>query len=397
MEDGSKEEEWQLDGMKASDYIAKLRRSGRNRESYDEIAELEAELRRAYTAKELRVQLIERETERYIENVRKQHAAEVMREEQRAVLEEDLRQRSMSRKESEDYRKELTSQIKRKEEEKSLMMEEARREREILAEIDRIREDCERFRTQEMKNEVAESMKRERLIFQEMREIREQEDREAEAKKRFEDEQYSKEIDERAKNVQRLRGQQLKKRERAMAEIANILINIEARNREREEMIADLIIEDIRSELFIREEEEDIERKRIKEELAADLKEQIVFTEECKLRFVEQDRAFAEGIMRKITEDEKTASLTDAARRRVRVQYREDLAHLIETRRKIREEEILSIELAAKEENGREKVKLDRIKEDRKRLLGEHVPNVAGFVNINSLSEEERQIIERFK
>ncbi|OAD57173.1 hypothetical protein WN48_02570 [Eufriesea mexicana] len=397
MEEGSKEEEWQVDAIKASDFIAKLRRSRRNRESYDEIAELEAELRRAYMAKELRVQLIERETERYIANVRKQHAAQVMREEQQAVLEDDLQQRSMSRKESEDYRKELTSQIKRKEEEKSLMMEEARREREILTEIDRIREHCERFRTQEMKNEVAESMKRERLIFQEMREIREQEDREAEAKKRFEDELYLKEIDERAEKVQRLRDERLQERERTMAEIANILINIETRNRAREEMIADLIIEDIKSELLISEEEEDTARKRMKEQLAADLKEQIVFTEECKLRFVEQDRAFAEGIMRKITEDEKTARLTAEARRRMRVQYREDLARLIETRRKIREEEILSMELAAKEENGREKVKLDRIKEDRKRLLGEHVPNVAGFVDINSLSEEERQIVQQFK
>lgn len=396
MQKGSKKEGTQQDTTKVRDYIAKLRRSSRNRESYDEIAELEAELRRAYITKELQAQILERETERYIENVRKQQAAELMRLEQQAVLEDDLRQRSESLEKSEDYRKELTIQMKRKEEEKSLLMEEARHEREVLTEMDRIREQHEELKTFERKNQLAETLRRERLIFQEIKQIREEEERAAEAEKLYKDEKYLKEIDERVKRVRNLYEEQLKRRERTMSKIANILINAETRKKERDILIDELIAEDVKYESLLKEEVENIQRKRMREELAANLKEQIVFTEQCKLRFVEQDRMFAEEIMRKIIEDEKTARLTAAARRRMQLQYREDLARLIETRRKIREEEIFNTQETAKEEKKREEANLERIKEDRKRLLEKHASNVGDFINKSALSEEEQKIIEQF-
>lgn len=394
MERKCKDEQTQQESTKITgDYITKLRRSSRNRESYDEIAELEAELRRAYIAKELQAQLIERETERYIENIRKQDDTIRMRLEQQAAVENDLRRKSEDLQKSEDYRRQLMEQITRKEEEGSIIKEEARREREVLMEVDRIREQCEVVKMRNVGNQLAESARRERLILQEIKEIRRHEEMEAESKKLRRDEEYLREIDQRTENVKKFREEQLRNRERTMCKIASVLINVETRKREREALIAELIAEDVKCELLIKEEEEAIRKKRTREELVADLKEQIVFTEQCKLRFVEQDRAFAEEIMGKIMEDERINRLTAEARRRMQVQYREDLNRLIEKRRKIREDDILKMAKAAEEENRRRKIDFDRVQQERKRLLEKHAINVGDFLNKGALTEEERKSI----
>ncbi|XP_017875888.1 meiosis-specific nuclear structural protein 1-like [Ceratina calcarata] len=374
--------------------IAKLRRSVRNRESCDDLTELEAELRRAYLAKELRAQLLEREAERYVENIRKQAAREV---EQRAVLEDDPRRRSESREQkSAAYRQELDVQIKQKGEERRIAIEEARREREILAEVDEIREECEMLEIFEKKNELAEIMRRQWLVSREMRQIRLQKEEELEVRKDLENEEYLKEINDRTERAKKLREERLEKRENTMRKIADVIMSIEIHKREREKMIEDLITEDIRLELFLSDEEEEIERKKRREELVNALKEQILFTEECKLRFLRKDREFAEEIMRKIAEDERIDKLTDEARRRMRAQYAEDLKQLIEIRRKIREKEIAIMEQDLKDRAKQEEIKAERMKKDRKRLLQEHASNVAEFVNKNALSEEERKFIQQF-
>ncbi|KZC08107.1 Meiosis-specific nuclear structural protein 1 [Dufourea novaeangliae] len=371
------------------------RRSSRTRESYDEIAELEAELRRAYTAKELRAQFVERETERYIEKVRNQHAAKLMRLEERAAMEEDLRQRSEIRQNTEDYRRQLTGQMTRKQEERGVMMEEARREREILTEVDRMREQCEKFRAFKAKNELADSIRRERLIVQEMKIIRCQEEMEAETRKFIEDKEYLQEIERRTIEAKEFRKEQARNRERAIREIAKILMDVNSRKEEREMVIVELMAEDVKRELLIKEQESMTRRKKLRDQLAADLEEQIVFTEQCKVRFVEQDRAFAEEIMRMIAEDERTARLTAEARRRVQLQYREDLVRLIETRKRIREDEVARMEEIAEKRNERERINLERVREERKRLLEKHASNVIDFLDKSILTEEEEDIVAR--
>nr|XP_012143387.1 PREDICTED: trichohyalin-like isoform X2 [Megachile rotundata]XP_012143388.1 PREDICTED: trichohyalin-like isoform X2 [Megachile rotundata]XP_012143390.1 PREDICTED: trichohyalin-like isoform X2 [Megachile rotundata]XP_012143391.1 PREDICTED: trichohyalin-like isoform X2 [Megachile rotundata]XP_012143392.1 PREDICTED: trichohyalin-like isoform X2 [Megachile rotundata]XP_012143393.1 PREDICTED: trichohyalin-like isoform X2 [Megachile rotundata] len=375
-----------------SDFIGRLRRSNRNRESYDEISDLEAKLRRAYIAKELETQLLERRTERYIEHVRKQAASKLMLLEQQAVLEEDLQQRVATRKKSEEYRTELSEQMRRKQEEKEWMMREARREREILVEVDEIQEQREKTKAESRKMEMMESSRRERLILEEMREIRRQEHAEAEAIKAEEDERYLREVDEREERVRVLRREQREKREKFLLEVAKTLTCTETQKREREALMNELMTEDLRRELLIREEEERVRRKRMKEELATDLEEQMLFSERCKLRFVELDKLFAEEVMRKMMEDERVAKLTAEARRRMQAQYREELDRLIETRRRIRWQEIQKMEDAAREEKRRENVRLEEVKEERKLLLERHVTNVGGFIDKSALTEEERRI-----
>nr|XP_033328140.1 meiosis-specific nuclear structural protein 1-like [Megalopta genalis] len=375
--------------------VVNPRRSIRNRESGDEIGELEAELRKAYIAKELRVQLAEKSTERYIEKMRQQQTMKMMRLEQQTALEMDLRRKSEDLLKSEDYRHQLTEQITRKQEEKSVAMEEARREREILAEVDRMREQSEKLRGTIAKNELAESMRRERFILQEMKEIRNQEEMEAETKKLSEDKVYLREIDRRTEEAKRLRVEQILSRERAMCEIAKILADASDEKEKRMSLVAEIMEADVRRELLIKEKEAIVRRRKMRDDLLANLEEQIVFTEQCKLRFLEQDMAFAEDILRKIMDDERTAKLTAAAKRRMQLQYREDLTRMIEERRRIREIEIAKLEEEAREENMLEMIHRSRVREERKRLLQEHASNVVGFLDQDVLSAEEKHIMAK--
>lgn len=242
-----------------------------------------------------------------------------------------------------------------------------------------------------------EMARRERFVVSEMKRIRGEEEREMEAARRREEEEYWREMGERRRREEESRTVALREREWTRRRIADALIDTEDRKREREALLAELITEDVKLELWTREEEEEVERGRRKEELAADLKEQIVFTERCKLRFVERDREFAEGIMRRIKEDEKIGRLSAEARRRAQLRYRDELNRLIEIRRKIREEEIRRTKRDLEEEEEREKARSDRDKEERKRLLEKHAPNVANFIDKIPLSEQERETIERMR
>lgn len=375
-------------------YITRFRRSCRNRESHDTIAELEAELRRAYMVKGLQAQLEERQACRYAELVRERESAEEVRQQREKALEEDLRRQSEVLQKSEEYRRQLDEQLTRKEDEKKVLSEEAREYRKFLEEADRVQEEQERSRALEKKCELVKKMRRERLILEEMKEACRQQEREAEEKKRQEDLEYLGEMEERSKEVSRLRREQIERRERVLLETTRIMLDAQAQKREKEERLIDLVAEEIRCELIIKEMEEATRRKRMQQELAASLREQIVFTEQCKLRFAEEDRAWAEEVMRKIMEDEKVAKCTAEAKRRMKMQYREDLENLITHRRKIREEEIARIEEIAKEEHRLRLVETERAKEERRQLLMKHATNIANFVNRAVLTVEEQQILD---
>lgn len=375
-------------------YFSRFHRSCRNRESYDAIAQLAAELRRAYMVKGLQAQLDEKQAHKYAELVRKHEIADLIRQEQQEVLEEDLWCRSEILRKSVEYRRQLDEQLTRKKEEKRVIVEETREYRKFLEEVDRVQEEQERSKALEKKCELVEKTRQERLILEEMREFRRQEERKTEEKKRLEDLEYLKEIEERSKEVSRLRQEQIERRERVLLETTRIMLDAQARKREEEERLIDLVAEEIRCELVIREMEEAMRRKKMQQELAATLREQIVFTEQCRLHFVEEDRAWTEEVMRKIMEDEKMARCTAEAKRRMKVQYRKDLESLIEHRRRIREEEIARIEEIAKEQQRLELVEAERAKEERKRLLIIHAANIANFVNRATLTTEEQEILD---
>ncbi|KAG7209160.1 hypothetical protein KM043_015299 [Ampulex compressa] len=361
----------------------------------DELAKLEAALRRAYIAKELEAQLAEREANLCAEKARSRRAAEELRLREQLVLEDELNREIEARRSREKYGKQLEQQVARKREERRATAEEARIERLVLEEVDEQREREERLRSRRRRTRLIEDTRRERLILREIREIRKEEEEEEEEMKFLRDEEYALEIDARATREELVRREQMERRDRTVERVASLIANAEIEKREREALLLELVTEEIGYELLMREEEERERRRRMRVELASGLKEQMVFTEECKLRFVEQDRAFAEEVARRIMEDERIARLTAQARRRLCLRHQEDLRRLIEERRRIREREIARIEEAAREERAREIRRLKLMEEERKRLLAEHAPSIAGFVNKSALSIEERRIVDR--
>lgn len=375
-------------------YIAWFGRNGRNRESQDAVAELAAELRRAYMVKGLQAQLEERQAHSYAEHVRERASAEsARRQERQEALEEDQQRRAEILRKCEEYRRQLDVQLTQKEKERRALMEEARKYRKFLEEADRVREEEERSKELQRKCELATRTKRERLIFEELREIRRQVERETDEKERQRDLEYLKEMEERSKEMNKLRQEQAERRERILLEMTRVMLDAEMRKREREERLIDLVAEEIRCELAIREIEEMMRRKKMQQELATALREQIVFTEQCKERYAEEDRAWAEEVMRKIMEDEKVARFTAEARRRLKVQHREDLENLIAHRRRIREEEIAKLEELAKQEQRLKTAQAEHAKEERKQLLTKHAANIADFVNKAILTPEEQEFL----
>ncbi|XP_032677007.1 trichohyalin-like isoform X2 [Odontomachus brunneus] len=394
MEEGASSQEDAPNRETSASYVARFRRSCRNRRSHDEVADLAAELQRAYTVKELQAQLEEKRGRRQAELVRERECAELTRQQQREALEEELRRRSDILRRSEEYRRQLDQQLTRKDEERRVLAEEAREYRKTLEEMDRAQEECERSRALEKKCELAEKTRRERLVLEEMKEERRQEEREAEERKRRQDLEYLQEMDERSEEVKRLRREQIEWRESVLLEAARMILDAEARKREKEERLFDLVTEEIRRELVIREREQGARRRRMQQELAAGLEEQIVLTEQCKQRFVEEDRAWAEDVMRKIMEDERLARCTAEARRRMKVQHREDLENLIAYRRRIREQEIARMEESIKEEQRLALLEAECAKEQRRRLLAAHAADIASFVNRAALTADERRILD---
>ncbi|XP_014487396.1 PREDICTED: trichohyalin-like [Dinoponera quadriceps] len=375
-------------------YVARFRRSCRNRRSHDEVAELAAELQRAYAAKELRAQLEEKQCRRQAELMQERECAELARRQREASEEEDLRRRADILRRSEEYKRQLDEQLTRKEEERRVLAEEAREYRRTLEELDHAQEERERSRALEKKCELVEKTRRERLILEETKEARRQEERLAEERQRRQELEYLKEMDERSEEVKRLQREQIERREGVLLEATRMILDAEARKREREERLFDLVLEEIRCELVIREREQAARRRRMRRELAAGLEEQIVLTEQCKRRFAEEDRAWAEDVMRKIMEDERLARCTAEARRRMRVQYRQDLENLIAQRRRIREQEIAKMEESIREEQRLALLEAECAKEQRRRLLTVHAADIAPFVNRAALTAEERRILD---
>lgn len=378
----------------SADHVARFRRSCRNRRSHDEVANLAVELQRAYVVKELEAQMEEKRNRRQAELVQEHVCTELAQQQQREALKEELRHRAEILRRGEEYRRQLDEQLTRKEEERKVLAEEARKYRKTLEEMDRAQEEGEFSRALVKKCELVERTRREKLILEEMKEARRQEEHQVEERKRQQDLEYLKQIDKRSEEVNRLRQEQIERRKNVLLEAMRMILDAEMRKRDREKRLFDLVAEEIRCELVIREREQEARRRRMRQELAAGLEEQIVLMERYKQRFMEEDKAWAEDVMKKIMEDEKLARCTAEARRRIKVQYREDLENLIAHRRRIREQEIARMEETIKEEQRLARLETKCAKEQRRRLLTLHAADISRFVNRAVLTPEEQQILD---
>lgn len=383
-----------VEAESSASYVGRFHRGCRNRESHDEVASLAAELRRAYVAKEQRAQVEEKRAREYAERTSEREcAALAQRRCEREAFDEGARRRADALRASEEYRRQLDEQLTCKRAEGRARAEEAREYRRTLEEMDRAQEERERAGALERRREHAERAQRERLVLERAREIRRREERETEEAKHRRDLEYARLTEERSREEDKMRRERAVRRENALLELARVMLDAEARERERQERLIELVAEEMRREVASAERERAKRGRRMRQELAAGLEEQMILAERDRRRYAEEDRAWVDEVMKRIMEDERVARCTAAARCRMKAQYRQDLEGLIAHRRRIREEELAVRAAAVEEERRRERLEVECARRERQRLLAVHAADVAEFVNRATLTADERRIL----
>lgn len=364
----------------------------RHRESCDELMKLEAELRKAYTLKILQAQVAEKEANREIEEIREKFVERILMSEMQDEMKERMRKSKEDKsKKCEEYKNELETQMHLKEEEKKRTEKEERIERRVMVEVDRIRDEEESQKLRS-KIEFGERFTREIQIQEEIKEILKRKEVELGEEEDIKNRKYLELFERRKLEVRNVREEEMRKREEVVDLVAGMIIDLD-RKKEREAIIGDLVAEEIQYQMMIRERDEFARRRKEKEEMVTILEEQISFNEECKIRFVEKDRDFAEAVMKRIVEDERMERSTVEARRRRMIKYREELERLMEEKRILREKQIAQIQEDLKAEQLQEEMIRDRLGDERIALLELHSGSVAEFINRSKLNEEEQKIL----
>lgn len=366
----------------------------RNRESTEEIADLEAELRRAYWKKSLKVQIASKEAERSSEMARAR--LETERNRLRASIESEEEDRRRLRRIAEARERaslDLAEREARKSEERERRREEGLRERELLEELERRSEEREKSRTLERKLELRAEGAEERRKLAGLREVRRAKEREEEERIRRDGERYSREIERRAYEARSRANEREERRERVLTSLLSTILEEDARKRERELLLEELVLLEIELDRLIEDWKERKSRARRTKELVDALNEQIALEELCKLHFLRRDKEFAEETIRRLAEDERTLRLTAEAKRRAMSRYRRDLQLMIAERRRIRDEEIRRIEREFEEERRNEELRVEAVKRERRRLLLEHASNVGEYLDGRHLTENERAVL----
>ncbi|KAL2731397.1 hypothetical protein V1478_004942 [Vespula squamosa] len=228
----------------------------------------------------------------------------------------------------------------------------------------------------------------------ELREARRANEREQEERIKRDGERYSREIERRANEARSRANEHEERRERVLASLLSTILEEDARKRERELLLRELVLAEIELGRAICDRQERNLRSRRAVELAESLNEQIGLTELCKLDFIRRDKEFAEETLRRLAEDERTLRLTAEAKRRALSRYREDLERMIAERRRIRAEEIRRIERELEEERRSEESRVEAVERERRYLLLEHASNVGEFLNEGRLTERERALLD---
>ncbi|XP_046833740.1 trichohyalin-like [Vespa crabro] len=369
----------------------------RDRESTDEsIADLEAELRRAYWKKSLKVQIASKEAKKSLDMAKGRLETEANRLRASIELEEEARSRLRRIAEArESASRELAEREASKREERERRREEGLREREVLEEVERRLEEREKSRTLERKLELRAERAEERRIVAELREIRRANEREEEERIKKDGERYSREIERRANDARSRANEHEERRERVLTSLLSTILEEDMRKREREVLLEELVLVEIELDRTIKDWKEKKLRTTRTLELLDSLNEQISLTELCKIKFLLRDKEFAEESMRRLAEDERTLRLTAEAKRRAILRYREDLERMIAERRRIRDEEIHRIEREFEKERRMEELRAETVKIERRYLLLEHASNVGEFLSERHLTERERDVLER--
>lgn len=119
--------------------------------------------------------------------------------------------------------------------------------------------------------------------------------------------------------------EQAERRKRAQLEVSRMILDVETRKQKREQLLFNLVQDEIRCELEIRTIEEAFHKKKVQEDLAAAMRKQMVVAEHKKKLFLEENHLWASEVGEKVVKREKFVKLTAKARKKVQLQYRENL------------------------------------------------------------------------
>ncbi|XP_043272139.1 golgin subfamily A member 6-like protein 22 [Venturia canescens] len=358
------------------------------------VAELEAELRNAYMKKVLEFQIRDKERVLEFSKIRENYRLNMEKRRELEASREEEKRESRMRDMREQYKRDLEAQMSEKKREKKLADQEARRERKLLEEFDRIVEENELALKIERKRRMMEITSRDKLILEEMRKIRERVARENEEKMTRDVEKYEKELEKRVLEVKKLCQEQRERRDKLIERVAAILIDRQAeKSIEHDSRTRDMVAEEISWEIVIQERLEEMRRKKMREYLKKGLDEQIKFAAELSRRNDDLDKEFTENVIRRIMEDEQIEKLTNQAKIRNKMIYRQDLMQLMAQRETIRQNEKQRIDEELKRDQEIERIRNTRILEERRKILLEHAKNVGPYVRDDCLTEDERTVI----
>lgn len=365
------------------------------RNSYAGLKQLEAAIREAYVAKELRTQVLEAEAARLAADARdrmRNDMAKRAAEEAAKIAEEKERAEKIARV---SYGLELKAAVKSREDEGIKIREIEIQERKIIEEVSRAIE--EEHEASKIRGRLinAERTSAELRIFREIKEIRIQEEAEVVEAQRRRDAEYVAETERRMTELKRARREQELAREAVIDAVSKSLIESRSRRLEVEAIIADLIAEEILFDEEMRLRDEKERRKTAREEAAAEIERHRRVLDERRIRHAIEEEEFACEVMRKVLEDQRVDRLTAEARRRKQIEYRKALEVIIEERRIRRAQELKKLEESFKAERKRAETLRNRIKDMRERLIVRHAGNVAEFIASGALSEEERIVLDR--
>ncbi|XP_046745050.1 meiosis-specific nuclear structural protein 1-like [Diprion similis] len=383
-----------MEGVKKNGKGAKrYARVGDIRDSNKDLRQLEAALREAYVAKELRAQLCEAEAERLGERARDRAQGEALRR----VAEEAARASEATARIEKSvrigYGLELREAAAERERKRIASHELELRECRILAEVSRAVEEAREADKIAAKLELAQRTARELRVFTEIKEIRRSQEAEAAAVERLRELEYVAEVERRTEALRMARDERELARATVIEAVAKGLLEARDRKLEREELLADLVAEErwLLEEARLREEKQ--RRKRAREEAAVELERHRVIVEERRLRHAIEEEEFAAAVMRRVMEDNRVQRLTAEARRRIQIEYRRGLELVIEERRARRAQEVLRLQEELRLERARNAAIEKGVKEMRRMLLNRHAGNVAEFIAAGALSSDERAVV----
>ncbi|XP_074105784.1 uncharacterized protein LOC141531731 [Cotesia typhae] len=365
--------------------------------SSDEIIKLERQFRNAYMLKSLEAQMAEKEAIKIAQSVQDKLQIDLIAYENRKAIENDLKKASQVEKERREYVEYLRKQILLREEKALAEEERLKEERKKLEEADEQVDRMQEVQKREKRDFLARKLEHEKRIREEIREILRVKKQEEEAEALERDQIYQENVNLRLEEWRVALEDKKNSREEMIRKVCELLegkMVDKSQALKREEIICELMAEDIKRELIVKEYEDLLLTREKKAKLGKDLKAQILLNVQLEDQAIKRDTLLAEQVIKRVMEEDYLARLTDQARKRKQRQYKEDLKKFIEDARRIRREIVIRAQEEFKSAARIQKELTEkRIEDHRRRLIDRHALNVAAYLRNGILAREIKENI----